>query len=42
LIELAQSIGVDMKLHKMAEEINNRMMDEQGIEDPEKFSKREG
>ena len=40
LIELADSIGVDMKLHKMAEEINNRMMDDQGIEDPEKFSKR--
>ena len=40
LIQLADSIGVDMKLHKIAEEINNRMMDEQGIEDSEKFSKR--
>ena len=41
LIQLADSKGVDLKLHKVAEEINNKLMKEQGIEDPEKFSKRD-
>ncbi len=41
LIQLADSKGVDLKLHKIAEEVNNKLMEEQGIEDPEKFSKRD-
>jgi len=41
LIQFADSKGVDLKLHKTVEEINNQLMKEQGIEDPEKFSKRE-
>jgi len=41
LIQLANSREVDLKLHKTVEEINNQLMKEQGIEDPEKFSKRE-
>ncbi len=41
LIQLADSRGVDLKLHKVAEEINNKLMEDQGIEDPEKFSKRD-
>jgi len=36
LIQLADSKGVDLKLHKMAEEINNKLMEMQGIDDPEK------
>ncbi|MGB9598774.1 MAG: LAGLIDADG family homing endonuclease, partial [Minisyncoccales bacterium] len=40
-IQFADSLGVDLKLHKVAEEINNQLMKEQGIEDPEKISKRE-
>jgi len=41
LIQFADSKGVDLKLHKTVEEINNQLMKDQGIEDPEKFSKRE-
>jgi len=41
LIQFADEKGVDLKLHKIVEEINNQLMKEQGIEDPEKFSKRE-
>jgi len=41
LIQFADENGVDLKLHKMVEEINNQLMKEQGIEDPEKFSKRD-
>ena len=41
LIQFADSKGIDLKLHKIVEKINNQLMDEQGIEDPEKFSKRE-
>ena len=41
LIQFADKNGVDLELHKMAEKINNKLMEEQGIEDPEKFSKRE-
>lgn len=41
LIQFADSLGVDLKLHKTVEEINNQLMKEQKIEDPEKLSKRE-
>lgn len=41
LIQLADSLGVNLLLHKTAEEINNQLMETQGIEDPERFSKRE-
>lgn len=40
-IQFADSLGVDLKLHKTAEEINNQLMKEQGIENPETFSKRD-
>jgi len=40
LIQFADEKGVDLKLHKTAEDINNKLMDAQGIDDPEKFSKR--
>ncbi|MDD4990312.1 MAG: hypothetical protein PHW31_03315 [Candidatus Pacebacteria bacterium] len=40
-IQFGDSIGVDLKLHKAAEEINNDLMKAQNIEDPEKYSKRE-
>lgn len=40
LIQLADMLGIDLKLPKVAEEINNQLMELQGIEDPEKFSKR--
>ena len=40
LIQLADFRGVDLKLHKVVEEINNQLMKEQEIDDPEKFSKR--
>lgn len=38
LIQFADSLGVDLKLHKTVEKINNQLMKEQGIEDPEKLS----
>lgn len=41
LIRFADEKGVDLKLHKVVEEINNNLMKEQGIEDPEKKSKRD-
>ena len=41
LIHFADAQGVDLKLHKVVEEINNQLMKEQRIEDPEKLSKRE-
>jgi UDPglucose 6-dehydrogenase len=41
MIQFADKQGVDMKLLKIAEEVNNKLMEKQGIEDPEKFSKRE-
>jgi len=41
LIQFANKKGVDLKLHKVVDEINNQLMREQNIEDPEKFSKRE-
>jgi len=40
LIQFADQNGIDLKIHKIVEEINNELMKEQGIEDPEKFSKR--
>ncbi len=41
MIQFADKQGVDMKLFKTTEELNNKLMEEQGIEDPEKFSKRD-
>lgn len=41
LIEFSDKQGIDLKLHKIAEQINNELMDTQGIEDPETFSKRD-
>jgi len=41
LIQFADKNNIDLKLHKTVEEINNKLMERQGIEDPEKFSKRE-
>ena len=40
LIQFADANGVDLVLHKTAEEINSRLMKDQNIEDPERFSKR--
>ncbi len=40
LIQFADEQGIDLKLHKTVEEINNQLMKNQRIEDPEKFSKR--
>lgn len=40
LIQFADQNGVDLKLHKIVEEINNQLMEKQGIENSEKFSKR--
>ncbi len=36
LIQLANNIGVDLRVHKTAEDINNELMKGQGIDDPEK------
>ncbi len=41
LIQLADEKGVDLKLHKVVDAINEELMRQQGIEDPEKFSKRD-
>lgn len=41
LIQFAHEHQVDLKLHKLVEELNNELMRAQGIEDPEKFSQRE-
>lgn len=40
-IQLASEKGVDLRLHKMVDAINEDLMRQQGIPDPEKFSKRE-
>jgi UDPglucose 6-dehydrogenase len=40
-IRFADEMGVDLKLHKIVDEINDKLLKEQGIEDPEKISKRE-
>ena len=39
-IKFADKLGVDLKLHKAAEDVNNNLMKRQKIQDPEKFSKR--
>ncbi|NQU82902.1 MAG: hypothetical protein HQ539_03060 [Parcubacteria group bacterium] len=41
LIEFADKEGIDLKLHKIAEQLNNELMTQQGIEDPEKYSQRD-
>lgn len=41
LIQLADEKGVDLKLHKLVDAINEELMTQQGIKDPEKFSKRD-
>jgi len=38
LIEHADKLGVNLELHKAAESINKRIMDEQGVVDPESLS----
>jgi len=40
LIQYAKLNGVDLILHKTAEDINNKLLEDQKIEDPEKYSKR--
>ena len=39
LIQFADKNNIDLELHKKAEEINNKLMKEQGIEDPENINK---
>jgi UDPglucose 6-dehydrogenase len=40
LIHFADKNGVDLKLHKVVDDINDKLLKEQGISDPEKYSKR--
>ena len=40
LIQFAEKNGMDLKIHKMTERVNNELMESQGIEYPEKFSRR--
>lgn len=40
LIQLADENGMDLELHKIAEKINNKLMKEQGIDNPEEASKK--
>ena len=40
MIQFGDKLGIDLKIHKAAEELNNMLMEEQGIDNPEKFSKR--
>ena len=40
LIKFAEGKGVDLKFHKIVDEINDKLLKEQGILDPEKYSKR--
>ena len=40
LVQFADKNNIDLKLHKTVEEINNELMIQQGIDDPEKFSER--
>ncbi|MEK7103904.1 MAG: LAGLIDADG family homing endonuclease, partial [Patescibacteria group bacterium] len=40
-IQFGDSLGVDLKVHKATEAVNNDLMKAQNIEDPEKYSKRE-
>ncbi len=39
-IRFADENGVDLKLHKIVDEINNKLLKNQGIDDPEKYSVR--
>ncbi len=41
MIEFADKNGVNLKIHKTTEEINNKLMEDQGIKDPETFSQRD-
>jgi UDPglucose 6-dehydrogenase len=41
LIQFAANNNIDLKLHKRVEEINNDLMRQQNIENPENFSKRD-
>ena len=41
LIQFADEKGVDLKLHKVVEALNEELMRQQNIDDPEKFSIRE-
>lgn len=41
IIQFANSKGIDLRLHKTTDAINEDLMKMQNIEDPEKFSKRE-
>lgn len=41
-IKFAEKQGVDLKLHKVVDEINDKLLKDQGITDPEKYSKRDG
>jgi hypothetical protein len=38
LIQFAVKQGVDLSLHKVVEKHNNKLMRQQKIKDPEKFS----
>jgi UDPglucose 6-dehydrogenase len=40
MIQFADNNNVDLKIHKAAEDINNKLLEDQNIEDVEKFSKR--
>lgn len=40
LIQFGDKLGVDLKINKIAEEINNKLMEIQGIDDPEKMGVR--
>jgi len=40
IIQIAKENKINMKLFEIAEEINNALMKEQNIDDPEKFSLR--
>ena len=40
-IKFAEKKGVDLKLHKTVDEINENLLKEQGITDPENYSKRD-
>jgi UDP-glucose 6-dehydrogenase len=42
LIQLANTKGIDLKLHKTADLINEELMRAQGIDDPEKKGLRKG
>jgi len=40
-IKFAEKKGVDLKLHRIVDEINEQLLREQGITDPENYSKRD-